>query len=212
MRTATVSGARWIGALALTLAAGCSSGGSSPTTTDASTTSDGTSPAPTREPKLHRPTAIACPADREPGHPGATPRPGDACATDADCADASKGHNGRCNETLGGNACTYDACATDADCGSAGVCACRLSSQGGANVCFRGNCRTDVDCKGGWCSPSAVDVSSSCLGLGIGMVGFFCHAATDECVDDADCPVPGNSCAYDPDRLHFKCMLLRCRG
>ncbi|GAC1561658.1 MAG: hypothetical protein NVS3B10_19370 [Polyangiales bacterium] len=101
---------------------------------------------------------------------------------------------------------------TDADCGSAGVCACRLATVAESNVCFRGNCRTDADCKASWCSPSGVDVSSSCPGLPIGTVGYFCHSAADACVDDADCTGVGESCAFDPDLVHFRCFQLRCRG
>jgi hypothetical protein len=55
------------------------------------------------------------------------------------------------------------------------VCAC-----GVANQCKKGNCRIDSDCgPGGYCSP-ATDACGAVL-------GYYCHTAADECVNDDDC-------------------------
>jgi hypothetical protein len=55
------------------------------------------------------------------------------------------------------------------------VCACGI-----ANQCKKGNCRLDSDCgQGGYCSP-AIDTCGAVL-------GYYCHSASDECVNDEDC-------------------------
>lgn len=189
-------------------ACGCSASASNPTTSgDASI--DAT-PVVTHEPSHHRPVALGCPTTRDPGKAG-SPRSGDKCAADTDC---TTGKNGRCMESLAGNVCSYDDCAGDADCGSGGVCDCRDPDLYGANTCFKGNCHVDKDCgKGsGFCSPSGL-ISTSCPGLPLGAIGFFCHTPGDECADDGDCgDKPGGSCAYSPDALHWKCFYLACRG
>jgi hypothetical protein len=165
--------------------------------------------AKTREPKIHRPTAVDCPTDRAVGTAG-SPRTGDKCESDAEC---TAGKNGRCESSLQGNVCSYDECFTDADCGSAGVCGCRQDQLYGANVCYKGNCRTDADCPTSWCSPSAVNVSTSCTtGIPVGVVGFFCHTAADECTDDSDCPSATGTCTFDVDKLHWACRALLCFG
>ena len=193
----------------LLVACSSSSSGSS-STTDSGTNADaGGDASKTPEPKTHRAAATDCPHDRVAGTAG-SPRTGDKCATDADC---TAGQNGRCESSLQGNVCSYDECFTDADCGSAGVCGCRQDQLYGANVCYKGDCRTDADCPTSWCSPSVVDVSTSCTsGIPIGSVGFFCHTAADECTNDADCPSSENSCTFDADKLHWACRAVLCFG
>ena len=184
----------------------CSSSASEAPTNDAGL--DAFADSPSRVPKLHRATVVDCPTDRPPG--SVTGGGGD-CKADADCR---AGKNGRCNQGPGLTypTCSYDECATDTECGSA-VCVCRDAARVGApNACFRGDCRTDADCKGGYCSPSGVDIFWNCLsGVPIGAFGFFCHTTADECVDKEDCTTGLNStCAYDADLRHFKCLALSC--
>jgi hypothetical protein len=197
---------------ALSLVACSSSSNESSSTTDSGTdvvADSGSDAAKTPEPKTHRAAAVDCPHDRVPGTAG-SPRTGDKCEKDSEC---TSGQNGRCESSLQGNVCSYDECFTDADCGSAGVCGCREDQLYGANVCYKGNCRTDADCPTSWCSPSAVNVSTSCTtGIPIGTVGFFCHTAADECTDDSDCPSSTGSCTFDVDKLHWACRALLCFG
>jgi hypothetical protein len=90
------------------------------------------------------------------------------------------------------------------------VCACRVEASFHANVCFHGNCVTDADCAGGYCSPSAVDVFWNCLtGLAQGSIGYFCHSASDECTDDAECG-EGGHCIFEVDAARFGCFTPVC--
>lgn len=80
--------------------------------------------------------------------------------------------------------CTYDACMHDTDCNKGEVCACHGSPYVGGygNACVQGDCRVDSDCgPAGYCSP-AYD-TNSCGGL----LGYYCHTAADQCVNDTDC-------------------------
>lgn len=134
--------------------------------------------------------------------------PSDKCTSHADC---TAGRNGRCTEMprLGTYECSYDACEVDTDCGAAGtsgVCSCRVGI-GEANVCLAGNCRVDGDCAGNYCSPS----QGTCGAFG-GNVGYFCHVAADECVDDPDCGTPASTCRFEPAVGHFKCSDSQCAG
>ncbi len=94
------------------------------------------------------------------------------------------------------------------------MCECRNPAKHDANVCVHGNCRTDADCDGDYCSPSAVTLDPFCsLDVPIGSVGYFCHAAADECVDDSDCDggmasFPG--CFFNVDKAHFACFPVQC--
>lgn len=183
------------------------SGGSGGSTSSTSTTTTSSLP----EPDVHRSAAADCPSDRPAGSTGAGPDEGE-CTTDADCA---AGANGRCIQDLGKpRACSYDECAADADCGGGSVCECRNPARHDANVCVHGNCRTDADCgEGGYCSPSAVTLDPFCTeGVPIGSVGYFCHAAEDECTNDDDCGGSGSfpACFFDVDKLHFACFEVLC--
>jgi hypothetical protein len=133
-----------------------------------------------------------------------------ACATNEACTQRSGGrcvyNNGVCGEpcapTVPSSACVYDACAVDTDCPGGSVCLC---GQGGpvANACSPvGNCRVDADCPSGYCSAS-VD------GCG-GFNGFFCHTATDECNNNADCANTFATCHVDTSSAVWKCSPVGC--
>jgi hypothetical protein len=180
------------------------SGGAGGSTTTSSTG------IPPREPKLHRAAATECTAERPPGN--VDPSAGGDCTTDAEC---TTGANGRCVQFLGDPAfCSYDECAKDADCGAASVCECRNPAAYDANVCVHGNCLLDADCgQGGYCSPSAVTLDPFCKeGVPIGSVGYFCHTAEDECIDDEDCGAPEvfAACFFSVDAMRFTCFQLIC--
>ena len=133
---------------------------------------------------------------------------GGECIADSDC---TKGKNGRCSYAVNLTAvCTYDECAQDSDCGS-GVCACRVDAYANANICQRGNCVTDGDCgANNYCSPSALSLFNNCRSnVPAGSVGYFCHAAADECTDDADCGEQ-SSCLFFADAKHWRCLPKRC--
>lgn len=191
--------------------AACGDGGSGSGGGGASATGGGgttTTSTTQKEPKTHRATATACTADRP---PGLTDAMGGACANDADCTD---GTNGRCHQTLNDPPfCSYDECQSDKDCGVA-ACECRNPARFDANVCVHGNCVTDADCNGGYCSPSAVTLDPYCsLDIPIGSVGYYCHSAADECVDDEDCSQGTGSfpgCLFDADKGHWACREILC--
>ncbi len=97
--------------------------------------------------------------------------------------------------------CVYDTCVVDSDCGAKSMCECGTSASDG-HSCMPGNCAVDSDCAGnGFCSPSR----STC---GNGVAGYFCHTATDECVDDADCAV--GSCVWNASIGHWWCATNHC--
>lgn len=156
-----------------------------------------------RVPKVHRAAAVSCPTTRGPGSADATMG---TCTKDEGC---TAGRNGRCYGGLRPNSCSYDECATDADC-KAAVCDCRnVGVIGQPNKCFLGTCRTDADCPSNYCSPSGTNVTAGCTGAELGSYGYFCHAPSDECVDDEDC-TSGTRCMFDPAVVHWKCLNLIC--
>lgn len=154
-----------------------------------------------RVPVTHRAMAAECGRVRGPGN--ADPGGGGACTSDAMC---TTGINGRCLRSTGGAltfSCSYDECFVDGECGASEVCRCR-EAPSDANVCVSGNCVLDADCgAGGYCSPSR-----GFDRINLGVSGFWCHTAMDECVDDADCTVdagPTANCTWFPDRDHWAC-------
>lgn len=151
-----------------------------------------------RPAKVHRATATACPKGRGMGKSG-WGRPND-CKSDAQC---TAGKNGRCEQMGLGAGCTYDDCYADQDCaarGTAKVCACRASAESvGPNHCVSGNCTTDADCGAFRCSPTLGPMGH----IG-GIHGYFCHTASDACVDDEDCG-QGSTCRYASEVGRFQC-------
>lgn len=157
-----------------------------------------------RVPRRHRATRETCPTDRpasscDLGMSGAPAE----CRMDGQC---TMGTNGRCvGNPHDGCRCSYDTCRDDMGCATGGPCACRLSNRGaaGANVCLPGNCQIDADCgNSSWsyCSPTF----GSCGDYG-GVVGYQCHTAQDECVDDEDCA--GQDAGFLGQRPY--CMFVR---
>jgi hypothetical protein len=126
------------------------------------------------------------------------------CGKDADC---TAGANGRCDESMGGPAgcyCTYDMCEHDTDCSPGDLCACHGSPfVGGGNSCLPGSCRVDSDCgNGGYCSPS----HGGPLGCG-GLTGYYCHTASDQCVNDTDCGNGFQVCGWSPADSRWECLM-----
>lgn len=163
---------------------------------------------PVPEPTEHRATATPCTEERPPGS-GGSGDPEDECTSDADC---TEGDNGRCVGGLSAPAfCSYDECTTDADCGTVRACACRAGPKYEANTCLNGTCRVDADCgQDGFCSPSGITLSPSCLtGIALGSVGFFCRTTADECFDDAECKL-GNRCLFSASAKHWRCQEILC--
>ncbi len=177
--------------------------------TDATST-DG-SDASTRVPVGHRATATAC----DPVRPSSDPNVPDASGPPVAChahADCTAGRNGRCTGNgHDGWRCTYDECANDTECSGGKVCGCDLGFRSGADVCLTANCRVDGDCgTNGYCSPSL----GSC-GDYSGVVAYYCHTATDECIDDADCTATTGGrgyCAFESSVGHWKCSFSHCAG
>jgi hypothetical protein len=184
----------------------------------------GPPPAALGAPAVHRDVASMCPDTRgagvtsDAGGPDAG-FPGE-CASDADC---TQGKNGRClppQGNLRADLCSYDDCANDADCPGGKVCTCGTPiGQNGSdgtpirtgNRCVPANCHLDADCgAGGFCSPT---VDTTC-GSRSGIVGYYCHTPSDECVKDDQCTdggLPGY-CAYDPMKAHWVCEYGFCAG
>lgn len=163
-----------------------------------------------RAPKLHRPAAVVCDDVRPTAEPigipdaGIQPNPFATCTKNAEC---TSGANGRCTgNSHDGWACSYDECRSDDQCGQ-NVCECEGAFHNDANRCLKtGNCRLDSDCgAGGFCSPTLGD-----CGNYEKYVGYFCHTAKDECVDDADCD--GGYCAYNQPAGMWKCSYNQCAG
>jgi hypothetical protein len=75
------------------------------------------------------------------------------------------------------------------------------------------NCRVDTDCGAqGYCSPSSG--TSIC---GDSLAGYYCHTASDECIDDSDClqnpnnaGIPG--CVYSTTDSHWVCIMVPVCG
>jgi hypothetical protein len=173
-------------------------------------------------PMLHRATATACSGElAEAGvttspFTGASPGPAApdggaiACAADSDCPPCANGQLDHCfAQSLAQPplACVCDQCNTDQDCGASGVCACNQTGWGNSqvgNLCIlAGNCRVDADCgPGGFCSPSPANCGAG---------GYYCHTATDTCLDDADC-LPPTACAYSPAAGAWACTTSACGG
>jgi hypothetical protein len=202
--------------------AGTSGGTGTSASMDASTVGDA------RIPLYHRAAHATCPSQRAPGMSGViengmpgfppcpTPPPPTTvcCSSDSDC---DGGNNGRCTAWLGnpaqppGNQCTYDECFADSNCLSGAPCICRTSATDNtANVCEQGgNCAVDSDCGGRYCSPSPVPTAKECGGRSPYLFPYYCHTATDTCVDDSDCFVDGGGasfCVYDPQARYWACV------
>jgi hypothetical protein len=163
-----------------------------------------------RVPQNHRSAAETCVAER-----GTLPVP-DSCLADSGSqftrclsdSDCRAGSNGRCSArpTTCITNCSYDSCSADSDCGVHVPCHCRTSPTDFSNSwCVSGsNCAIDSDCgPGGYCSPSLVGILGGCTGCG---TGYFCHTASDRCVDDADCTSRNSTtCAYNVPSGSWTC-------
>jgi len=205
-------GGREIGTDSGTSGAGSSSGSNSSVVAGL----DGSTVGGAKVPLYHRATHATCPSQRGPGAPGppscATPPPPSSvcCTSDSDC---DGGSNGRClNGGRAGTRCTYDECFSDSNCPSGTPCICRTSSADNAsNACVTGSrCVIDSDCgPSSYCSPSPAPSQYGCQGPG----PYFCHTASDACIDDADCFVDGGGgffCAYDPQAHRWGCTPQFC--
>jgi len=143
------------------------------------------------------------------------------CHGDSEC---TAGANGRCNRTVPPIACqsdcSYDDCFDDSACPDRVPCQCReQATDSQPNACVTSsNCRVDGDCgPGGYCSPSVLDdfcfcpspalcdASDKCYAGNMQVPcacgdacghGYYCHTASDTCVDDEDCGGQG-TCNYD---------------
>jgi len=194
--------------------AGSSPGGGGGSSSGAGNGAAGSAGAPTggsgghvtREPTQHRPEATACgapPADT--GAAGASANgqgaPAEPCSQNSEC---TSGPNGRCFMGRVGPYCSYDECFADADCVAGAACMCS-GPAGAGNRCGSPGCQVDADCPGSWCSPTL----GSCGNYG-GILGYSCHTAKDECVNDTDCS--GGYCMYDPQVTHWICNSSQCAG
>jgi hypothetical protein len=54
-------------------------------------------------------------------------------------------------------------------------------------------------------------VSPGC-GPPLGLYGYYCHTASDECTNDEDCAIGGAKgyCAYHKDAARWQCGYLLC--
>jgi hypothetical protein len=178
---------------------------------DGDTTLPGDAGAPDAHvPDSHRPSALCCPVDRDPGSTCAPDAavPPIACFGDSDC---NKGTNGRCvvypgTRSASGGAgffidgcsseCTYDECFSDVDCPGHVPCDCRVFGYG-TNVCRTGSrCSVDSDCgPGGFCSQ---DLSNL----------YYCHRPGDVCFNDRDCQQGefGARCRFNTDTSQWQCF------
>jgi hypothetical protein len=170
---------------------------------DASHAPDASSVAPLN----HRPDDSECTAPAPAGD-CVGGNPGTPCATDADCtqgATMDAGVDGRCinDGPLPGCHCTFDTCIVDTDCPMGDLCVCHGSAYtgGGGNTCMAGNCRVDSDCgANGYCSPSA---SGGCGSVG----GYYCHTASDSCVNDGDCGGDIEECVWSSADGRWECQM-----
>jgi Cys-rich repeat protein len=91
----------------------------------------------------------------------------------------------------------------DTDCAAGQACACHGSAYTSTgNTCLAGDCRVDSDCgAGGYCSPAYN--TASCGGL----LGYFCHTAKDQCIDDSDCSTSSGLqvCTYSKTSGTWQC-------
>jgi hypothetical protein len=163
-----------------------------------------------RVPTNHRPNDAQCLTTPPPGDCSLGGGPPGECSSDSSCTDG--GANGRCVESGGGAiycSCTYDTCANDAACPSDQTCACHGSPYvgGQGNTCTQGNCRVDSDCDGGagYCSPAENTMSCGSL------LGYYCHTASDQCVDDTDCGQSSQGgpqvCTYSTTTNRWQCQV-----
>jgi len=189
-------------------------------------------------PLQHRSTSASCPSQRGPAPQDCTtgtctgqPYPSQVsglpltCSSDSQC---TAGVNGRCfppkPEWAGG--CSYDECFADSSCGAKTPCLCRGSStDNSANICdVGGNCAVDSDCgPGGYCSPSMESCASTDPNIKAeasnGPSPYYCHTASDLCINDSDCgppdaattPFPAlNVCAYSTQDNRWECTTITC--
>ncbi len=172
---------------------------------DAGTAADaGTPPidAGGRVPMYHRPDDSQCSAPAPAGNCSFGGGGSGMCSSDSDC---TGGVDGRCNMNLGGAVfcrCTYDTCVHDTDCPTGQTCACHGAAfHTDGNTCIAGNCRVDSDCgAGGYCSPT----TGGCGGL----AGYYCHTASDDCIDDSDCgSTATHVCQYSTTDGRWECMM-----
>jgi hypothetical protein len=137
-------------------------------------------------PLRHRAQAIACVLAPPVSEPAPNTVTFGQCMKNEDC---KAGKNGTCvGDIVHGSRCAYDTCAIDSDCAAMHACAC--GANGGRSICVGSNCLVDADCgPSGFCSPSP-DAS------GRGVIGYFCHAPSDACINDSDCPQMFDQCGY----------------
>lgn len=164
--------------------------------------SDAARDAGVRVPMYHRADDSECTAAAPAGNCSFGGGGGISCAADSDC---TSGTNGRCNMNIGGAAfcrCTYDTCVHDTDCATGETCACHGATyHADGNECIAGNCRTDADCgANGFCSPTIGGCGS--------LAGYYCHTASDTCVDDTDCTSGGGlqACEYVSASARWECV------
>ena len=193
----------------------CAAGSPGSTTEAGTTTTNPPATTTGRVPAKHRAVATACDGTRSTSPPANLPDGGDGsvkCTTHDEC---TAGVNGRCTgNPHDGWRCTCDECSNDTECGS-GICECDGQFRTDANKCLTSNgCRLDSDCgSAGYCSPSL----GSCGSFDKTM-GYYCHTAADECVDDSDCTDAGPGsygtpyCAYSPSAGKWACSNSQCAG
>jgi hypothetical protein len=49
----------------------------------------------------------------------------------------------------------------------------------------------------------------------VGLLGYYCHTQSDECVNDSDCPVSAGpqACTYSTSKQHWVCLpVALCAG
>jgi hypothetical protein len=188
--------ALWVYAPCLLTLAACSHASSSGAAADA-----GADAAASRPATNHRPSETTCaptPVPAEPQIPDGGISSFDQCARNEDC---NQKPNGRCIVAASSAraTCFYDQCMGDRDCMPSQVCGCTPQTTP-VNICIQAECYIDADCgASGYCSPS--------IACG-GVVGYYCHVAADECVNDPDCT--GVPCSYDIGAAHWACVNKTC--
>ena len=200
-----------------------------PPVSSAAGTDAGGAPDVAHAPLQHRSTAASCPSQRGPG-PTCADTMCSSCSSDSQC---SGGENGRCfpwEGLVSYGGCSYDECFTDSNCGARTPCLCRGSAtDNNANICdVGGNCAVDSDCgPGGYCSPSMETCYSSNPEAVVegrnygGPNPYYCHTASDLCINDSDCASPDagtattypptyTPCAYNVQDERWECTQLVC--
>jgi hypothetical protein len=182
-------------------------------------------------PLQHRSTSASCPSQRGPGPSCVDTMCSTSCSSDSQCID---GVNGRCfpwKGLISSGGCAYDECFTDSNCGAKTPCICRSSStDNSANMCdVGGNCAVDSDCgPGGYCSPSMETCNSTNPEARVegwyfgGPNPYYCHTASDLCINDSDCASldagtattpscpTSTPCAYNAQHNRWECTELVC--